>query len=150
MFDNVLVLIEVSFLWSEFTDTGLKIGRLLYRIGFGPMAETFAALQFFLQFLFFCYSIYYICQSIFLLIKSAFRLLCIVCCVFPPALGCCAHRKAGWNTFFNHFQPFLFILIWKNSCKKSIPTSFQVHTAPERWSKYTTIVLTLFWISMTE
>ena len=32
------------------------------------------------------------------------------CCVFRPAFGCCAHPKAGRNTFFSRFQPFLFIL----------------------------------------
>ena len=31
------------------------------------------------------------------------------CCVFRPAFGCCMHPKAGRNTFFNRFQPFLFI-----------------------------------------
>ena len=32
------------------------------------------------------------------------------CCVFRPAFGCCAHSKAGRNTFFSRFQLFLFIL----------------------------------------
>ena len=32
------------------------------------------------------------------------------CCVFRPAFGCCVHPKAGGNTFFSCFQPFLFIL----------------------------------------
>ena len=30
------------------------------------------------------------------------------CCVFRPDFGCCAHRKAGPNIFFSHFQPFFF------------------------------------------
>ena len=33
----------------------------------------------------------------------------VKCCVFRPAFGCCRHPKTGWNTFFSHFQPFLFI-----------------------------------------
>ena len=33
----------------------------------------------------------------------------LCCCVFWPAFGCCAHPKAGPNTFFSLFQPFLFI-----------------------------------------
>ena len=28
------------------------------------------------------------------------------CCVFRPAFGCCAHRKAGWNNFFSRFSTF--------------------------------------------
>ena len=28
------------------------------------------------------------------------------CCVFWPALGCCAHPKAGQNLFFSHFSTF--------------------------------------------
>ena len=26
------------------------------------------------------------------------------CCVFWPAFRCCAHSKAGQNTFFSHFK----------------------------------------------
>ena len=40
-------------------------------------------------------------------------MLICVCCVFQPAFGCCAHPKAGRNTFFQpflsffvHFKPF--------------------------------------------
>ena len=33
----------------------------------------------------------------------------VIYCVFRPAFGCCIHPKAGWNTFFSHFEPFLFI-----------------------------------------
>ena len=29
-----------------------------------------------------------------------------VCCVFLPAFWCCAHPKAGWNTFFQPFSTF--------------------------------------------
>ena len=32
-----------------------------------------------------------------------------MCCVFQPAFGCCAYPKAGWNTSFWPFGPFLFI-----------------------------------------
>ena len=32
------------------------------------------------------------------------------CCVFWPAFWCCKHPKAGWNTFFSRFKPFLFFL----------------------------------------
>ena len=35
---------------------------------------------------------------------------CIICCVFRPAFGCCAHPKAGRTAFFSCFQPFFFIL----------------------------------------
>ena len=31
------------------------------------------------------------------------------CCVFQPAFGCCAHSKAGQNTFFSRIQLFFFI-----------------------------------------
>ena len=29
-----------------------------------------------------------------------------VCCVFWPAFGCCAHPRAGWNTFVQPFSTF--------------------------------------------
>ena len=32
-----------------------------------------------------------------------------MCCVFWPAFGCCVHPKAGRNTFFSYFQPFLYL-----------------------------------------
>ena len=31
-------------------------------------------------------------------------LLFVVCSVFRPAFGCCAHSKAGWNIFFSRFS----------------------------------------------
>ena len=34
------------------------------------------------------------------------------CCVFWPAYRCCAQPKAGWNTFFCHFQTFIHL----NNC----------------------------------
>ena len=34
----------------------------------------------------------------------------VLCSVFKPAFGCCAHPKAGQNTLLSCFQPFLFIL----------------------------------------
>ena len=45
------------------------------------------------------------------------------CCLFRPAFGCCAHLKAGWNTFwlfstylfnFEHFS----VIFWLKSRKK--------------------------------
>ena len=55
-----------------------------------------------------------------------------ICCVFQPAFWCCAHSKAGQNTFFQpfstffvHFKPFSVISrlkstknIWKWTKKK--------------------------------
>ena len=80
-----------------------------------------------------------------------------ICCVFGPAFRCCAHPKAGQNTFFSGFQPFLFILnrnildklprmskiplkgngiasipkMYVKRQKKSILTSFWVCAAPK-------------------
>ena len=34
----------------------------------------------------------------------------LICCVFQPAFGCCAHPKADPNTYFQLFSTFFFIL----------------------------------------
>ena len=45
------------------------------------------------------------------------------CCVFRPAFGCCAHLKAGCNTFFQPFSPFFVyfkpfpVISWLKSTK---------------------------------
>ena len=62
------------------------------------------------------------------------------CCVFWPAFGCCAHLKAGWNTFLSHFNLFS-SLKWRKKVKtawKSILTSSQMCPAPKSWPKHTT------------
>ena len=43
-----------------------------------------------------------------------------ICCVFRPAFGCCSHLKAGGNTFFSSFQPFLFISNFLSGFKPKI------------------------------
>ena len=36
------------------------------------------------------------------------------CCIFSPAFGCCAHMKAGQNTFFSRYQTCLFFSTFFN------------------------------------
>ena len=43
-------------------------------------------------------------------------LLLFGCCVFQPAFGCCAHLKAGQNTFFGSFQTFYLISNFLDFC----------------------------------
>ena len=69
---------------------------------------------------------------------------------FDQLFRCLQHLKASQNTFFRRFQLFLFIsnlfqlfhgwnqLKTSENEQKNVSTSFCVHTAPKRWSKYTT------------
>ena len=62
------------------------------------------------------------------------------CCLFQPTFGCCAHLKAGRNTFLGgRFQPVCYV-----------STNFRVRTAPKSWLKYTThafcVVVHFLWL----
>ena len=50
-----------------------------------------------------------------------------MCCVFQPAFRFLQHLKAGWNTFFSHFQPFLFLklpfVLWYLKTRPSLNPS---------------------------
>ena len=48
----------------------------------------------------------------------------VLCCVFPPAFGCCAHLKAGRNSFFIIFNLFLDFMFFSNLSSKSEKNSF--------------------------